>query len=214
MNRGFVRLSIVLGLAAFLCSCASLGTRVKVGDPERVDSIRVVGLAPIYVDELTLSVCNQAGSRAMAALIGQVEKSGAFRVVSAESLMAHVQGEGEMPAESFLGSARRQGLDGVLFCKLEAWEAQSMTTETVGFGVSFGTDGTSVGLIQEDVTKVNWGGAKVSLQVVECRSGELVLSTQFDTVKGKSYWKVPPPDKQIADAIEGAFKPVAEAWAK
>jgi hypothetical protein len=214
VRRGFAGLSIVLGLAALLWSCASLGTRVEVRNPELVNSIQVVGLAPIYVDELTLSVCGQADSLALAALVSQMEKSGAFRVVSAESLVADVQGEGAMDAEALLASARRLNLDGVLFCKLEAWEARMTTTETVGFGVSFGTSGTRAGLVQEDVTKVNWGGAKVSLQVVESRTGMLVLSTQFDTVKGKSYWMPPAPDKQIADAMEGAFKPLAKAWAK
>lgn len=179
-----------------------------------VDSMQTVGLSPIYVDELTLSVCPQAQRLALGALVSEMEKSRAFKTVGADSLIAHVQGEGAMDAEKFMDSARRQSLDGVLFCKVEAWEAQSTTTETVGFGVSFGTDGPSAGLIEEPVTNVNWGGAKVSLQLVASRTGKLVLSTQFDTVKGKSYWKTPSPEKQIADAVEGAFKPVAEARAK
>jgi len=213
MGRGLVGSSIVLGLVV-LCSCASLGTRVKIRNPELVKSIQIVGLAPIYVDEHTLAVCGQAESVALAALVSQIEMSRAFKVVSAESLAAHAQGEDVIDAEALLASARRQGLDGVLFCKLEAWEAGMTTTETVGLGVSFGTGGTRAGLVQEDVTKFNWCGAKVSLQMVESRAGTPVLSTQFDTVKGKSYWTAPPPDKQIADAMEGAFKPLAKAWAK
>ena len=207
-------MSIGLGLAALLCSCASLGTRVKVENPDLVDSIQVVGLAPVYVDELTLSVCPQGQTLALAALVSEVEKSGTFKMVSADSLVAHIRGDGAVDAEGLLDSARRLGLDGVLFCKCEAWEAQTTTTETVGFGVSFGSDGVSAGLVEEPVTNINWGGAKVSLQMVASRTGKLVLSTQFDTVKGKSYWMAPPPDKQIADAVEGAFKPVAEAWTK
>lgn len=214
MSRGFAGLSIVVGLAALLWSCASLGTRVAVRNPELVDSIQVVGLAPIYVDELTLAVCNQADSVALAALVSQIKKFGSFKMVSADSVLAQAQGDSLVYAETFLASARRLNLDGVLFCKLEAWEAQTTTTETVGFGVSFGTGGTRAGLVQEDVTNVNWGGAKVSLQMVKSNTGVLVLSTQFDTVKGKSYWMAPPPAKQIADAMEGAFKPLAKAWAK
>jgi hypothetical protein len=174
----------------------------------------VVGLAPILVDEHTLSVCGEAESVARAALLGRIEQSSTFRVVSAGTLLAHVDTKTSVDAEALLASADRLGLDGVLFCKLSAYEAEVTTAETVGWGVSFGTAGTHVGPVREEVTKVNWIGAKVSLQIAESSTKALVFATEFDTFKGKSYWTPPPPQDQIADAIEGAYKPIAEAWAE
>jgi len=203
-----------VGCGVFLSSCASLGTRVEVPAPEFISSIRVVGLAPILVDDHTLSVCRQAQSVAQAALVNQIEQSGAFSVVSTDTLLAHVDQEAGVDAEVLLVAADQLGLDGVLFCKISAYEAEATTTETVGWGVSFGTAGTHVGPVREAVTKVNWLGAKVSLQIAESSTRELVSATEFDTFKGKSYWTAPPPQDQITDAVEGAFRPIAEAWAK
>lgn len=214
MRRRGVGSLIALGLVSLLCSCASLGTRSDVRNPELLGSIEIIGLAPVYVDELTLSVCAEAGTIATTALVAETEKSGAYRVVSADSLIAHAQADGGVTAEALVASAREQGLDGVLFCKVEAWEAHPTTVETVGFGVSFGTGGTSLGLAQEAVTTTEWAGAKVSFQMVDSRTGTIVCTTQFDTVKGKSYWIPPPPAEQIAHAMEGAFKPLAKAGAK
>ena len=197
-----------------ISSCASLGTRVEVLRPEFIDSIRVVGLAPVLVDDHTLSVCDQAESITRAALVNQIEQSGAFRVVSTDTLLAHVDQEAAVDAAALLAAAGRLGLDGVLFCKVSAYEAEVTTMEPIGWGVSFGTAGTRVGRVREAVTKVNWLGAKVSLQIAESSTGELVSATEFDTVKGKSYWSPPPSEEQIADAVEGAFSPIAEAWAK
>ena len=214
MSRGIRASCFLVGCGVFLSSCASLGTRAEVARPELISSIRVVGLAPVLVDDHTLSVCGQAESVARAALVNQIEQSGAFGVVSAETLLAYVDQEAAVDAEALLAAADRLELDGILFCKLSAYEAEVTTTETVGWGVSFGTAGTHVGLVREPVTKVNWLGAKVSLQIAESSTGELVLATEFDTFKGKSYWTAPPPQDQIADAVEGAFRPLAEAWVK
>ena len=223
MRKGIAAPTYVLGLAILLCSCASFGTKVDIRSPDLVNTIRVVGIAPIYVDGLTLSVCAPAESVAMAALVSQIEQSGAFKVVSADTLVAQAQEEdnqteqqdcGYMNAEALLTCARRLNLDGVLYCKLEAYEVGSTTTETVGWGVSFGTSGTSAYLVEEPVTKINWAGAIVSLQIAECSAGQLVMATKFDTMKGKSYSFAPPPEKQIVDAVMGAFKPVAKEWAK
>ncbi len=214
MSRGTVVCCLLLGCGVFLTSCASLGTRVEISKPESVSSIRVIGLAPIVVDEHTLSVCGEADSVARTALVGQIEQSGTFRVVSADTLLAHVDPGVSVDAEALLASADRLGLDGVLFCKLGAYEAEVTTTETVGWGVSFGTAGTHVGPVREEVTRINWIGAKVSLQIAESSTRALVLATEFDTFKGKSYWTPPPPQDQIADAIEGAYGPIAEAWAE
>ncbi len=214
MSRGIKAACLLVGCGVFLSSCASLGTRVEVLKSESISSIQVVGLAPILVDDHTLFVCGQAESVAQAALINQIEQSGAFRIVGIDTLLAHVDQEAAVSAEALLAAADQLGLDGVLFCKLSAYEAEVTTSETVGWGVSFGTAGTHVGLVREAVTNVNWLGAKVSLQIAESSTRELVSATEFDTVKGKSYWTAPPPEDQIADAVEGAFRPIAEAWVK
>lgn len=214
MSRGFAGLPIVLGLAVFLGACASLGTETNVYTPELVNTIKVVGLAPIYVDDLTFSVCGKADSVALAALVSQIEQSGAFRVVSADTLLAHVQEESVINAGVLLASARRQDLDGVLFCRVEADKVVKTSMETVGFGLDFSTGMPSSYRIQEEVTEVRWGGANVSLQMVESSAEKIVITTTFNTTWGKSYGTAPSPDKQIEDAIEGAFKPLAKEWAK
>jgi hypothetical protein len=213
MGRKIVALSASLGLA-IACSCASLGTKVDLREPGLVKLIRVVGVAPIPVDNPTLSVCGQAQGIARAALMREIERCGSFRVISADTLVSLLPPGTKIDAEALLDSARRLGLDGVLFCRLGAYEAEVTTVDRVGWGIEFGTSGTSLVSYEEPVTTYNWIGAQVWLQIVESATGRLVLASRFDTFKGKSYLSMPTPERHIDDAVAGAFKPVAEAWAR
>ena len=213
VGRKTAELFIGLELVALLCSCASVGTKVEVREPNLVKAIQVVGLSPIPVDDPTLSVCGQAQRVVLEALVSEIERNGTFRVIGADTLVAHVPHGVAMDAEALLSAARNLGLDGVLFCRLGAYQVEVTTMEKVGWGIEFGTSGTHLVSYEEPVTTSNWVGAQVWLQVVES-TGKLVLATRFDTFKGKSYWSAPSPERQIRDAVVGAFEPVAGIWAK
>jgi hypothetical protein len=223
MSREINICGSVVCCCLLLSSCAGLGTRVEILKPESVGSIRRVGLAPILVDDHTLSVCHGAEAVVREALTEQIAHSGVFEVVSADRLLARADKDGLLPCcgvpldvQTLLIAADSLQLDGVLFCKLSAYEAEETTTEKTGdWGLSFDESGTHVTREEKNVTKVNWIGAKVSLQIVESSTGELVFSSVFDTFKGKTYtWTLPPPEGQIADAVEGAYRPLAKAWAE
>lgn len=214
MDRKRSVLFVLLGAVVFLGSCSSLATRCEVLRPQCVSSISSVGLAPIVVDGHTLSVCRDARSIALEALLTQIEQSSVFTVIPADTLLAYARQDSIVGAEALLAAANRLGLDAVLFCRLDAYEGTVTKMETVGWRVSFGEDGFGMGPVEEAVTKTTWIGSKVSVQIAEASSGHLVATTQFDTHKGKSYWKNPPVEQHIADAVEGAFKPIDETWAR
>jgi hypothetical protein len=175
-------------MALTVVSCSSLGTRSDLVNQGTVERIHVVGIAPINVDESTLSVCEAAQSVAMDALIDQIEANRPFRVVGVDSLLLHFDEAEPVSPEAILAAAARMKLDAVLFCNLEA-----------------------------DLTEdLRWRAAKASIQMVESSTGKLVIITEFNTQWGKSYWGwgQPAPAQQIADAVEGAFDPIVKAWSR
>jgi len=207
------RLPILLSLV--LLSCASLGTRTDVWKPQAAAAIHTVGLAPVIVDSHTMSVCREAQRVARDALVAQLDRANLFEVIGTDSLLSGVETGSTLELSTVLEAARRLHLDAVLLCRLGAVEFTSVDKEVVAWGLSVSLPdwGISVEPTEyREVTTVNWTGAKVLLQIAECSSGELVAAAAFDTFKGKSYWSMPSVEKQVADAVEGAFRPIAKAW--
>lgn len=202
------------GLLAVLVSCSSLGTQAELRKPEAVKSIRRVAVAPIWVDDYTLSVCSTAEEIARTKLLRQIDEKTRLSIVPGESLLARMSTDSVLFAQALVSAARDIGIDAVIFCKVEAPEIAVTREETVGWGLGFRAGHLTLEPVKEPVTRVDHGGPTVSLQVVETATGDLVIQSEFDVALGKSYWTNPPFEKRVADGVDGAIKPIIETWGK
>jgi len=206
--------------------------------PECVSSTRVVGVAPIAVDDLMLLYCAEAESIALWALLREAEQSAAFTLVAADVLLAemerqaggfewettsrlrlaHGDGGDSLDTEALLAAAEQLALDGVLFCRVRGHEYTSTSTESE-FDI-FALVGLNDGELFKEgkVTETTkWSGAEVILQVVQVSSGDLIAESRFDSnghQESLGWWNTPPASEGIVDVIEHTFGPIAEAWTR
>ena len=206
-------MAFVVSLAV-LMSCSLLGSKTELRKPEAVGSINKVVLAPIWVDAGALSLCSNAEEIARARLLQQIDAKTGLSVMPEESLLTRVATGSYASASQLISAAGDLGFDAVIFCKVEAAKVAVESEERVGWGLGFDSGGVTLEPITETVTSTELGSPTISLQVVEAVQGDLVIQSDFDVTTGKSYWTNPAYEKQIADGVDGALKPIIKIWRK
>ena len=204
----------ILVCLAVPVSCSLLGSKTELRRPEAVGSINEVVLAPVWVDKGALSICSNAEEIVRARLLQQIDAKTRLSVMPEESLLTHVATGSYASALQLISAAGDLGFDAVIFCKVEAAKVAVVREETVGWGLGFDSGGVTLEPVTETVTSTELGSPTISLQVVEAARGDVVIQSDFDVGTGKSYWTNPEYEKQIADGVDGALKPIIKIWRK
>jgi hypothetical protein len=196
-------------LGSLIMSCASLGTKVRVVNPEALSALETIAIWPIAVvplrgkfeekfPELNDSIlaqsydarmtCELASEDAELLLAHYLDSHEMFSVISADSVMALVT----LHDPSF---SRFSKDDWRTYSDLI--NAQAIILSKLSFaGESWGTN------------------TYVTLVLCSQHTGEVIVETKFNTMWGKSYFFPQPIENTMPDAIEGAVKALAKAMRK
>ena len=195
-------LGAALAFAAFLVSCASLGAKVEIYEPEVARSIRSVVVCPAAIDARVLAVCPNAQEIVTQVLLDQIEKGTEWSAVSDSGQICQ-------PSRSSL-------FDAILRCDLRGRVKKSSITTTdtkINVLAVFGLGEP----VQEVEVTEEWEALRIreiSLQLLDVVTGEpIAVWTRTSTFQSMAA-RLPLEEGRMEQLTAGAIGPGVKALAE
>ena len=177
---------LLAALGLILVSCAGTGTHQSVLNKEALDSVHTIGIAPYLMNDAATAVYDSVFQALDTTLVGHLRASGRFtRIVPWDTLKLYVDEHARPVPPQLFERAKQDHIDAVLFCKLEMLKSSYMF--------------------------IPLNDAAVTLVLSKADNKAMILSLQFSTKQGASYFLPPGVGQVTKDATAGAVEALLKA---